>query len=241
MTERTRTDQTVTQTPAKLLDISLTQLIGGSMAAATAAALGSRLGVVGTITGAAVGSVVTAIAASLYTGSMTRAHHVIATTRSPGRRHSPGAVWDDEPAARAEADPTAHPAAPFPATRGRMASWRSAAAVFVVAAAFLTGFQLATGTSVTGTTVGTRPEVALPGDERPAADPAVGGSAGASGSGGPITPATTPPASATTDPTSTATETAVAPEQTTTQAEQGAAPPSSGRTPTVPATPPPLG
>jgi len=35
------------------LDLSATQLIGGSLAAATAAALGSRLGVVGTIVGAA--------------------------------------------------------------------------------------------------------------------------------------------------------------------------------------------
>ena len=49
---------------AKLLDLSLTQLLGGSMAAATAAALGSRLGVVGTIAGAAVLSVVSAIAAT---------------------------------------------------------------------------------------------------------------------------------------------------------------------------------
>ena len=39
---------------SKLFDLSLTQLLGGSMAAATAAALGSRLGVVGTIAGAAV-------------------------------------------------------------------------------------------------------------------------------------------------------------------------------------------
>ena len=36
-----------TRARAKLLDLSLTQLLGGSMAAATAAALGSRLGVVG--------------------------------------------------------------------------------------------------------------------------------------------------------------------------------------------------
>ena len=66
----------------KLLDLSLTQLLGGSMAAATAAALGSRLGVVGTIAGAAVLSVVSAIAASLYTNSMSRARDIVLLVRS---------------------------------------------------------------------------------------------------------------------------------------------------------------
>ena len=65
MTHQTTPDQTSTTTRAKVLDLSLTQLLGGSAAAATAAA-GSRLGVVGTIAGAAVLSLVSAIAASLY-------------------------------------------------------------------------------------------------------------------------------------------------------------------------------
>ena len=52
------------------------------MAAATAAALGSRLGVVGTIAGAAVLSVVSAIAASLYTTSMARAKDAVVLVRS---------------------------------------------------------------------------------------------------------------------------------------------------------------
>ena len=52
------------------------------MAAATAAALGSRLGVVGTIAGAAVLSVISAIAASLYTGSMARARDVVVLVRT---------------------------------------------------------------------------------------------------------------------------------------------------------------
>ncbi|PRZ42748.1 hypothetical protein CLV47_10494 [Antricoccus suffuscus] len=56
--------------PAKKFDLSLTQVIGGSLAAATAAALGSQLGVAGTIIGAAVISVISAVAASLYTTSL---------------------------------------------------------------------------------------------------------------------------------------------------------------------------
>jgi len=55
---------------AKKLDLSLTQVIGGSLAAATAAALGSKLGVAGTIIGAAVVSVISAVAASIYTTSL---------------------------------------------------------------------------------------------------------------------------------------------------------------------------
>jgi hypothetical protein len=244
MTEHTQTDQTVTQPPTKLLDISPTQLIGGSLAAATAAALGSRLGVVGTITGAAVGSVVTAIAASLYTGSMARARDVIATTRSPGRRPSPVAARADVPTAPAEGVP---PAVPLSVRRARMAPLRSAVAVFVVAAAFLAGFQLATGTSVTGTAVGTRPEVALPGAEPPSADSAVAGPAGISASGDPVPPAATAPPTTRTLPTGTATEKPVAPEQTSAQPQQTAqpepatAPTSVGGTPTVPVTPTPLG
>lgn len=132
----------VPETPrAKLLDLSVTQLIGGSMAAATAAALGSRLGVVGTIAGAAVGSVVTATAASLYTGSMARAREVLVATRAMGR---------------------------VPTTVTRPEWWRlpdragtrrllaTTGVVFLVAAGFLAGLQLATGTSVTGTSIGTR-------------------------------------------------------------------------------------
>lgn len=57
----------------KLIDLSLTQVIGGSLAAATAAALGSRLGVAGTIAGAAVISVMSAVAGSIYTRSLRRA------------------------------------------------------------------------------------------------------------------------------------------------------------------------
>ena len=60
------------QKPAKKIDLSLTQVIGGSLAAATAAALGSKIGVAGTIIGAAVVSVISAVAASLYTTSLRR-------------------------------------------------------------------------------------------------------------------------------------------------------------------------
>jgi hypothetical protein len=125
---------------AKLLDLSLTQLLGGSMAAATAAALGSRLGVVGTIAGAAVLSIVSAIAASLYTNSMARAKDAVVLVRS---RSGGVAVVDQGWWKR-----------PDRATTRRVLA--TTAAVFLIAAAFLAGLQLATGAHVTGTDLGGR-------------------------------------------------------------------------------------
>lgn len=129
---------------AKLLDLSMTQLIGGSLAAATAAALGSRLGVVGTIAGAAVLSVVSATAASLYTNSMARAKEAVVLVRS--RRGADGvemAVVRERWWRR-----------PDRTTMRRVLA--TTAAVFAIAAAFLTGLQLATGAQVTGTNLGGR-------------------------------------------------------------------------------------
>ena len=128
----------------KLLDLSLTQLLGGSMAAATAAALGSRLGVVGTIAGAAVLSVVSAIAAHVYTTSMARAKDAVVLVRS---RRGADTLQMEVVRERwwRRADRTT--------TRRVLAT---TAAVFAVAAAFLTGLQLATGAQVTGTNLGGR-------------------------------------------------------------------------------------
>ncbi|EWT01760.1 hypothetical protein N865_07730 [Intrasporangium oryzae NRRL B-24470] len=148
-TETTRTAEPQSlQPPAprtRILDLSLTQLIGSSLAAATAAGLGSRLGVVGTIAGAAVGSVITAVAASVYTTSMNRAREALLAARALGRRD--GVVpWLDRWRL-----PDQTQARRLLATAG---------VVFLVAAAFLTGLQLATGASVTGTSIGTRAQAA---------------------------------------------------------------------------------
>ncbi|HEV2927944.1 MAG TPA: hypothetical protein VGW74_04560 [Propionibacteriaceae bacterium] len=54
------------------LDLSLTQVMGGALAAMTAAALGSRFSVAGTVVGAALASVIAALATALYTASLRR-------------------------------------------------------------------------------------------------------------------------------------------------------------------------
>jgi hypothetical protein len=182
----TMTDSTSTTDPtsdprtrAKLLDLSLTQLVGGSLAAATAAALGSRLGLVGTIAGASVGSVITAVAANLYTNSMSRARDAVVLARavSRGTSTTPGGPWW-----RAPQGPTVRRTA------------FTAAAVFALAGAVVTGLQLTTGVPVTGTHLG--PRSAAPVVEAPAQDGT--GSRGGDTSGGAATgtPAPTTPGAA---------------------------------------------
>lgn len=210
----------------RLLDLSLTQLVAGSMAAATAAALGSRIGVLGTITGAALGSVVSAVAASLYVGSLARARHVLRS----GRRVVPG-----------ERSPL--PWKPMVAT---------SAIVFALAAAFLTGVQLASGKDVTGTSIGTGPRTA----SSPQVDTDGGGSRpdpASTGTPAPSTPATEPtttpapePSTATATATGTATTSAPGPDpspstttpaptgEPTAPATTGPAVPTPGTTPTAP-------
>jgi hypothetical protein len=70
--DRQQTSDHPTPPAPPALDLSMTQVVAGSLAAATAAALGSRLGVVGTISGAALVSVVASVAGALYTTSLQR-------------------------------------------------------------------------------------------------------------------------------------------------------------------------
>ena len=160
----------------KKTDLSLTQVLGGALAAMTAAYLGSRLSVAGTVLGAAVASVVAAVAGSLYTASLRR-------TRERVRTVWQGRVGDSTVPASVEAtgsrDPgwsteaPAQPSAPVvgrPAPRSRpqwqTVAW-SALAAFLLAAVALTGLELATGQSLSGgegTTVSqvTEPRPAAP-------------------------------------------------------------------------------
>lgn len=73
--------------PKRTVDISATSVAGGALAAMTAAALGSRLGVAGTVAGAAVASIVAAVASALYTASLrsTQARVRTVLNASPAR------------------------------------------------------------------------------------------------------------------------------------------------------------
>ncbi|MFP5284003.1 MAG: hypothetical protein ACLGIF_11200 [Actinomycetes bacterium] len=122
------------------LDLSLTQVAGGALAAMTAAALGSRLGVGGTIAGAAFASIVAAVAGALYTASLRTTSERVRT------------VWGTAPQRRQEVRVAPTPAGP--ASRPLTIAWRkvlaAAIAVFALAAIFVTGFEALTGHAMSG-------------------------------------------------------------------------------------------
>lgn len=205
--------------------LSLTQVVGGALAAMTAAALGSRLSVAGTVVGAALASIVAAVAGALYTSSLRytrdRASRVVSARLRNG---TPTAVetvtetWVD--AAAAPARPTAEevtqvqpgttgqdwvlpkPSA-TPAPRPPRLRWKPIVvgtfAIFAIAIAALTGFELVTGQAISGgqgTTVGQVSEGN--GTRQPAVKPPASPSATASPSASPsasATPSATPTAS----------------------------------------------
>ena len=155
--------------------MSGTQLVGGAFAAMTAAVIGAQLGVAGTVLGAAIGSVVAGTAGSLYTASLKHTQTKIAsafigrvgdtpvqitsTDRPPEERTTvdgwhavtqPAAAVappsPDPVATAAEIDPAGGPAARGP--------WKpilvATVAVFLLAIAGITAFELLTGQSVSG-------------------------------------------------------------------------------------------
>ncbi|HKX66468.1 MAG TPA: hypothetical protein VJN29_04520 [Intrasporangium sp.] len=227
MTEQLNTETAPPTRRATLLDLSVTQLIAGSLAAATAAFLGSRLGVLGTISGAAIGSVVSAIAASLYTASMTRAREALRWRELLSRQaHSkpqnappptPSSVQSaptSPPSSSVQSAPTSPSSSvqdvPVRPPRRVLAT---AGVLFALAIAFLTGLQLASGADVTGTSVGTRRSAGQL--ERPVSptseDPPGTSPRGPGATSESATPTPQPPAQATTDapePASEATGTA---------------------------------
>ena len=174
---KTLTRPTTEQPPepkTRRLDMSATQLIGGALAAMTAAVIGAQLGVAGTVLGAAIGSVVAGTAGSLYTASLKHTKDKIASAfvgrvgdtevevdhRSPrpthrGRRLDTPSPNPTAAVAPASPDPVATAAevdsAGDPPSRWR---WKpilvSTAAVFLLAIAGITAFELISGQSVSG-------------------------------------------------------------------------------------------
>lgn len=196
--------------------LSITQVLGGALAAMTAAALGSRLSVAGTVVGAALASVVAAVASALYTASLRRTQRrVSAVWKGRGRPTTAGAQdttptppvaqtsrWDEP----VRVDRTPRDARPHdagsPAGRGPQIGWRpvlvAALLMFAVAAVALTGIELTTGHALSGGTGTTIGRVADAPRTAPKPAPGDGGTAAApSGS-------STPSASAGTDRTASA-------------------------------------
>ena len=237
--------------PAKpKIDLSLTQVLAGALAAMTAAYLGSRLSVAGTVVGAAVASVVAAVAGSVYSASLRTTQQHVRTVfqgRVAGSTVPTTVESVEDRGAASPAEAPAQPSAPTvdatPATRRPRLSWKNvlvaAVAAFALAGAVLTGVELATGSALSGgdgTTIG---QVAEP--QRRDPQPAESPSAPPSETAPSATPSATaePSDQPTAEPSSTPEATPEpAPEPSTTEAPTPTTPaPSVSSTPGATPTP----
>ncbi|GAA1437415.1 hypothetical protein GCM10009616_39140 [Microlunatus lacustris] len=161
------------------IELSWTQVLAGALAAMTAAFLGSRLSVAGTVVGAALASVVAAVAGSVYTASLRSTQHRVRTVLQARVAGSPVPATVETVEDRdglASGDAPAQPSAPpggveTARSRGPRLSWKNVVvaslAAFALAGLVLTGLELATGSALSGgdgTTVG---RVAEPGRAAP--------------------------------------------------------------------------
>ncbi len=150
-------------------ELSLRQMIASTGAAVTAAILGSRLGVAGTLIGAALASIVTMCAAAIYSHSLAKAQYKVRQKLTTGQAGLPAAADAPTvvlpPAARAwgqwtESGPWAPAAAVAPSVTAvsraprprRQWLWAGvgALATCVIALGAITGFEAIRGTPISG-------------------------------------------------------------------------------------------
>lgn len=139
-----------------VLGLSLTQLLGGALAAVTTTVVCAQIGVAGTLFGAAVGSVASAVAAAAYTHSLRRTRTILTPAGRAGARTT-RLTAEPIPAPTPVERATTAPRTMAPRTvapgRGRLA-WRrlvlSSAAIFAVVAIVVTGLELGIGRSLDG-------------------------------------------------------------------------------------------
>lgn len=155
--------QSATKEPAEpiKLSFSVPQIVGGALAAATAAAVGSQLGVAGTIIGASVASIIGGVAGTLYSAGLDRTHRRVAAAirRTQPSDAEPTVDLPELESTRLEELPFTPPRPPRSPDRRRLIERMvlSAAAIFVVAVASITVVELGLGRSfsgVAGTSVG---------------------------------------------------------------------------------------
>lgn len=239
---QTRTPDPEQPPKANKLELSLTKIIGGALAAMTAAALGSRLGVAGTVIGAAVASVVAAVGSSIYTASLKHTQEKVRTVFS-GRvagSEVPVAVTEVQTKEPTEPPVWADPVAP-PEKAARKLNWKGilvgTVAAFGIAAATLTGFELISGHALSGgdgttiTQVGSgdiQPTQNRTKQPSPSASPTPSAEASKSGSATPTPSSARTSSEPTTKPSSTATS--AAPTPSATETPSAGAPPA-GSTP----------
>ncbi len=241
MTQDQKPAEEAEKEPIKVA-FSLPQIVGGALAAATAATIGSQLGVAGTIVGAAVASIVGGVAGTLYSAGLDRTHRKVAEAINRGysrvrnaEDYDPDAVLalgadeaspvlpglGEVPAAAADPEATAEtrldlPPEDHPDDRRRRV-WKvmglTAAAMFLLALVAITVVELGLGRALDGKGGTTISQVVRP---SPSSKP---------------TPSATPTAPTPT-PTATSAEPSVTPTPTVTEPTVTSLP-----SPTEPATP----
>lgn len=168
--------------PPPTFNVSMTAVVAGAFAAVTSALVGSRLGTTGTLIGAALGSMIGALATALYTWSIQRTVHVLkaVTPRTRGRASGDHAALEpaghdltsSSPALAAQdasADgPTPERSGLSVRARWILAGIAAAALAFVVSLVVITGFEKATGSSLSGGQGTTIQQAARPADTAPA-------------------------------------------------------------------------
>jgi hypothetical protein len=142
------------------LDLSVTQIIGGALAAMTAAALGSQLSAAGTLVSAALASIVAAVAGALYTASIRRTREKVKTvfyTGQPNEVDEPTVIDIVADSEGHIAGQRSHLVEPEPERGPRprpKLNWKrvvvAALAIFGIAGVSLTAFELVTGNALSG-------------------------------------------------------------------------------------------
>lgn len=185
----------------------LTKLAAGSLAAVSAAVIGSYLGVAGTLIGAAVASVVGSLGTEIYQRSINRGAQKLQTL-APAFVKAPAAVGTPSVAAATEEDDPAHTVAPDEVTEKRAEEqpkarlrWKpilvGAVAVFIIAMGAIFAVEAFAGKSLDSITTGTdsgRSTIGVPvGNNDSTPSPAVTPSQAPSEAPAPAgTPTTTP-------------------------------------------------
>lgn len=196
-------------------EVTLTRLVATALAAITAAFLGSRLGMAGTVIGAGVASIVSTVAGALYQHSLDRTSNRLRSRVTQSHE-------------RIETD---RPPADIPRRR---LNWRMVAAVtvaaFVIGMGAITGYELLTHGPISGggngTTIsnlfGRQPAGHPPAPNQPSAPTSVTTttqSPPTTTTTQAPTPTTTPPPTTTTPPSTTSGETPVPTTTTANRAE----------------------
>jgi hypothetical protein len=143
------------------LGLSASQVVGGALAAMTAAALGSQLSAAGTLIGAALASIIAAVAGSLYTASLRRTRDKVKTvfwTGQPNEVEEPTVIDIVADSEGHIAGQRSHLVAPEPDPSAQQPraklNWKRIAvvalAIFGIAAVSLTTFELVTGRALSG-------------------------------------------------------------------------------------------